>query len=69
MSLPVTAPNLDYDQRRFDLMVTLRTLAGEAGIADKNAYLRIGGKSTLEPRLIKAIEAVDTLIKEIMYED
>jgi hypothetical protein len=66
MSTSLEAPPLDYDTRRFDLMVRLRTLAGEAGVSDKNAYLRIGGKPTLETRLIQAVNEVDTLIKDLM---
>lgn len=69
MNTSLSTPSLDYDTRRFELLSRLRALAIEAGVADKNAYLRIGSKSTLESRLTVAIEEVDALIKDLLIDD
>lgn len=64
-------PRVDvtHEERWRGIRQNLRALALEAGKADKNAYLRIGGKSTLAERITKAIEETDSLVMEIVQDE
>ena len=56
-------------QRWAELRRNLVALAIEAGKANKNAYLRIGGKSTLAARISKAVEDTDKLVMEMVQQE
>ena len=66
---PVDSLELTHWQRWAELRQNLSTLAIEAGKADKNAYLRIGGKSTLAARIAKAVEDTDKLVMELVQQE